>query len=84
MCVRAGGSPHLGVDGERVEQVHGQWRGGTRGHAVGTGQRGAHRIVTVDGLHQDAHGQSEALRVGGVSVTQQGDLIVCHGKALVA
>lgn len=77
-------SPHLGVDGERVEQVHGQWCGGTRGHAVGPGERDADRTVPVDGLHQDAHGQREALGVGGVGVTQQGDLVVSHWQALVA
>lgn len=77
-------SPHLGVDSERVEQVHGQRCDGARGRAVGPGQRDAHRTVTVDGLHQHAHGQREALGVGGVGVTQQGDLVVGHRQALVA
>lgn len=72
------------MDSERVQQVHGQRRSGTRGHAVGPGQRDAYRTVAVDGLHQDAHGQCKALRVSGIGVTQQGYLVVGHGQALVA
>lgn len=69
---------------EGVEQVHGQRGDRTRGHAVGAGQVDLHGAVPVDGLHQDAHGQREALRVGAVGVAEQGDLVVRHAQGFVA
>ena len=72
------------MHGEGVQQVHGQGRDGARRRAVGAGQVDAHGAVAVDGLHQHAHGQCEALRVGAVGVAQQGDLVVQHAQGLVA
>ena len=71
------------MHGQGVQQVHGQGRDGARRHAVGAGQVDLLRAVAVDGLHQDAHGQREALAVGAVGVAQQGDLVVGHAQSLV-
>lgn len=68
---------------ERIQQIHGQWSDRSRSHAVGTRQVNPHGSISIDGLDQDAHWQSEALRVRAVGVTQQGDLIVGHAQGLV-
>lgn len=70
--------PHFGMHSERVQQVHGQRSDRSRRHAAGAGQVDPHGAVPVNGLHQDAHGQREAVGVGAVRVTQQCDLIIRH------
>lgn len=72
------------MHGERVQQVHGQRGDRSRGHAVGARQVDLHGTIPVDGLHQGAHGQREALRVGAVGVAEQSDLVVRHAQGFVA
>lgn len=68
---------------ERIQQIHGQRSDRSRSHTVGAGKVDPHGSISIDGLNQDAHWQSEALRVGAIGVTQQGDLIVGHAQGLV-
>lgn len=65
---------------ERIQQVHGQRSYRSRRGTVGARQVDPHSPVSIDGLYQDPHRQAEALRVGAVGITQQGDLIIGHAQ----
>lgn len=67
---------------EWIQQVHGQRSDWSRRYAVGAGQVDLQSPIPVDGLYQGTHRQTEALRVGAVGVTQQGDLIIRHAQGL--
>lgn len=75
--------PHLCMYCEWIQQVHGQRCDRSWCHTVSARQVDPHSSISIDGFYQDAHRQSEALRVCAVGVTQQGDLIVRHAQSLV-